>query len=155
MEEFSDLSEIQARLLNVKQTICIEGFCGSGKSHLASAISIRPARCVIRLDSFVREREAESNFSDLIDMVRLNRALSSVPEGAIFEGILARQFLPKESAASMLMIYVKSISASTGIWHDAPDPQSDAVRWLHKVDLDYHLRFQPHLRADIVYLRRE
>ncbi len=129
MEEFKDLPNLLKRLESVEETICIEGFCGSGKSCLAATLSIRPPRCVIRIDSFAKERKAESNFSDLVDLERLD--------------------------AAMITIYVKRISAGSGIWHDAPDLQSPSAHWLQREVLNYHERFEPHERADIVYVRTE
>lgn len=155
MEEFKELSSLLDYLNGVENTICIDGFCGSGKSCLASALSIRPSRCVVRIDNFARERCGESKFSDLVDLEKLNRAIDCVPRGSIVEGVLVRQLLAKKHFDAMTTIYVKRISGSSGIWHDAPDLQSPSDHWLHGEILDYHANFEPHMRADIVYLRVE
>jgi hypothetical protein len=152
VREFAKLKEIVSDL---PQSICIEGFTNSGKSYLASQLSVFPPRCVLRTDAFARQRHYDENFADLVDKTAFERSLAALPSGTVIEGVLLRHFVPAKLWSSMFWIYVK-VHSQADLWHDGftlEDPRPD--NWLDAELWDYHSAYEPHKCADVIYIRPE
>ena len=153
--ELSDISSVHEAVSRAEKRICIEGFCGSGKSPLASALSILPAMCILRVDSFCRERKGHETFFESIDTASFSSALQVMPQLTIIEGILLRQIIPENDWNNYFWIYIKRFS-KTGIWHDGLNLSDDPPAcWLDGEVMQYHENFRPHEKADIVYCRSD
>ena len=148
--------------------IGIEGFCGAGKSRLASDLVVECGCVTIDTDAFVRtkggdlhyvERLALPEILDTIKKYRQNPTLRIV-----IHGICLREILSKLDIEPDVYIYVKRLSQPTidhNLWHEGVDlemlnegscslddweePDRSAYR--------YHLAWKPHEKADAVFER--
>ena len=136
--------------------VCIEGCSGSGKSPLASEISVRPCMSVLRIDCFARQRTAKDSFSELVDVGLLNESIRQAAPHLIVEGVLARKLIDSRVLVGAYFIYVKCRSAGSGLWHyglsldDEREP-----RFLYDEVWDYHHQYKPHECADVTFERND
>ena len=146
-----ELKRLMSTLASDK-IVCIEGCLGSGKSPLASAISLRPCRSVLRIDCFARRRTTEEKFPELVDVQRLNVSIRQAAPNLIVEGVLARKLIDSNVLAGAYFIYVKRLRAVGGLWHYglSLDDERDGQFPYDEV-WDYHHQYKPHECADVTF----
>lgn len=143
----------------------IEGFTGSGKSHLADALASDLNAFVVHTDSFVMGEDETLDYLKRLDVARIAAATAlavTTHPLIIVEGICLRAVLRCANLSPTMFIYVKRI-AENGLWHDgwhlddfeARDPIAENCEEPHLSDFIYHAAERPHESANVVFERTE
>ncbi|MFZ5877073.1 MAG: hypothetical protein ACOYXU_11775 [Nitrospirota bacterium] len=167
METITDYPTLCGRFLRLPRpcVVGVEGFTGSGKSHLANALAKDAAASVVHTDQYVTGEDASLSYPDRLDYSRIrsaaNRATADSPV-TIIEGICLREVLRRSNISARVFVYVKRL-AGNGLWHDGfhlEDFESGStmaanLKEPHRSDFIYHSGDRPHEHADIVFHRVE
>jgi len=176
-EEYTDYDAFAARLRQLirehsPKIIGIEGVMQAGKTHLAGRLAQDLGAVLVEIDKCsYKNRDPERfqslpdelPYSKLIDLDALNRELSAALASAalvIVEGICLRDMLRATNRTVDITVYVKSLSANTGMWHTEYDIEdyeggSEVYEGFYKDEIDYHSRMRPHELAELVFVRVE
>jgi cytidylate kinase len=144
--------------------ITVDGRDGSGKSYLGVRLQKQFGGTLIREDDY---REASlaghfvPKFIDLIGDIRGKKP----DEPIIYESCFMQAILPNIGVQSDLSIYIKSMSPM-GQWSDEDElacleSEAEAVTQAKAMGansfriqmIEYHYRYKPYERADIIYQR--
>lgn len=139
----------------------LEGFSGSGKTHLADRLGALVPVAVCHVDSFAKKFDQPPTYIECLDIAGLRRALEQREQSrpTVVEGICLRDVLAHVGQSPAILIYLRRIGRN-GLWHDGlhlegfEAGQGD-TREPHRSDLEYHVRVRPHEQADLVYERVE
>lgn len=163
MSEFSVLRDYVRSIAN-PGVIAIEGFTGSGKSHLADALGSELCFPVIHTDEYVIGDDESLPYPDRLDYARLRLTLDGNGSGtvALFDGICARESLRRLNVRANHFIYVKRIGEN-GLWYDGfhlEDFETEQAvvennEQPHLSDFRYHVAERPHENADVIFERVE
>jgi uridine kinase len=156
------LADLVVRIehLPLPAVIGVEGFTGSGKSHLADDLAARLSATAVHLDSFLPAPAGGSQpYVERLDLPALAAALQADPV-VVVEGICLRDALDRIGGALDFAVYVRRIS-TVGLWHDGLDMDDfEAGQTVtrdepERSDMLYHCARRPHTLADCVIDRRE
>ena len=164
METLRSYEALRAKLRVLPKpcVVAIEGFCGSGKSHLADQLGRDVPALVFHIDDFATKHENPPPYLDCLrlpELIDVHTRWDRVTPW-IVEGICLREVLAACAIDASLFIYIKRLSANGRLWHDGFhlenfEAESAIELEPHLSDLKYHSRVRPHERADITYLRVE
>jgi hypothetical protein len=137
----------------------IEGVMGVGKSRLAEMLA--GELDVIRGDRFAYPDKSDRPYAQAIDRnafrVQLTNLLQE-PRWTIIEAVCLGELAPEDQFGRGLMIYVKRVAVlgqDLYAWHgfdeDGPIDNNSLSRSIH----DYHKRFRPHEKADVLIVLPE
>ena len=171
---FGDLCQLIARAITEdwprfkKVVIAVDGFTCAGKTYLAKRISDVFNVHLTHLDDYL-SRHSSGSYSNRIDSQRLRDELSTwmiadliqVIEGTCIRDVLDRYSLPLFREHTLLHIYVKRLSANSGLWHPGIELEEFEANPLRPLPpepdrsvLKYHASRRPHKCADVVFCWR-
>lgn len=176
-EEFKDYDALLVRLRALIRErspaiIGIEGVMQAGKTFLAKRLAADLHIALVEVDGASHKNRNPEHFCSLpeelpymklidLDLLRgdLVGALSS-GSPIIVEGICLRDMLAAVSRKPDMTVYVKCLSANTGLWHVGYDiedfeSESEPFEGLYRDEMEYHSRVRPHESADLVFVRIE
>ena len=147
------------------RVIAIEGFTGSGKSHLADSLAEELGFSVIHTDEFIFGDDESLPYAKRLDYKRLRATLDENGKReatTLFDGICARESLRNLGVNADHFIYVKRIGQN-GLWYDGLHLEdfegnqaiSENNEEPHLSDFKYHVAARPHEHADVVFERVE
>jgi hypothetical protein len=176
-EEFRDYEALLARLRVLirdqsPRIIGVEGVMQAGKTPLAGRLAADLGVAVVGLDeASYKNRNPERleslpdglPYRELIDLDALAGDLSGALDGrplAVVEGICLRDVLGAVGRKPDMIVYVKCLSANSGLWHAGFNVEdfesgSELFQGLHRDEMEYHSRVRPHESADLVFVRVE
>jgi len=167
VETITDYSELRDRVryLTRPAIVAVEGFVGSGKSHLASALARDVPASVVHIDEYVIGENESLPYPDRLDYNRILAAVESAHSASrvlVIDGICLRESLRRLRVSANYFVYVKRI-AQNGLWHDGfhlEDFETKSVikenrEEPHVSDFSYHSAVRPHEMADVVFHRVE
>jgi hypothetical protein len=146
--------------------IAIDGRDGSGKSYLATELHKQLGGTLLKEDDY-READLIGHFvPKFVDLIRDLRGKKPV-RPIIYESCFVQAILPQIGVKADLVIYIKNISAM-GLWSDEDElaylvDETEAVKQAKSMGanpfriqmIEYHYRFKPHEKADVIYHRAE
>lgn len=140
----------------------VDGFCGAGKSTLATDLAEQLNWPLISFDDFLPDDSMNvQSYVARLDWDRLARTIRG-QANAVLEGAFMREVVQGTVVrAEMTTVYVALCShpmPERVIWHDGmriEDGDGPAADWLTELETDYHRRWRPHEDADAICLRRE
>lgn len=139
----------------------IDGFNGSGKSHLAKAIVVEMSgECaILHVDDFLVEQQGV--YFDAIRMNDLSEAIKSCPGPLIIEGVCLSKVREHLDVKHGISVYVRRVG-SNGLWYEEDECQitsEDMIRVDNNrlaIELrQYHYDYQPFEKADYIFDRVE
>jgi len=157
------VNSVRPRLAASSHLIAVDGFSGAGKTTLVERISAALNGTAIHLDCFIDDTTTESDYLAQLRQAEIGTALQAAAPGVIVvDGICVLDVLDTLGHTPDTLLYVQRLSRQE-IWNDGidledfvTDPSSlDPSNWLAKQQFSCHVRRQPHLRADVTFLRRE
>lgn len=159
------MTALRHRAGTTSHLVGIDGFMGSGKTKLAFALAESLGGIRVSLDAYIDRDVSAEDYAEKImgpylssDLGKLKGAFQFV----IVEGICLLQVLATVSLVPASLVYVKRISTA-GLWHDGfhlEDFETDREivenqEGLHRSEFEYHSKWRPHVRAEIIYERVE
>jgi hypothetical protein len=165
MQEFTDLNALLAAVKRrigdaPRAIIAIEGHSASGKSYLSEDLAERLGAAAVGTDSYARDRSKAPTYVERIQLDSLAVDIDRLTEAGlvIIEGICLRDTLREIAIVPTAFIYLKVITVS-GLWRDEVENYLEdgqpSGNWTDRQSVEYHLRENPHDRADFVYVRLE
>lgn len=165
MEIITDYGSLLKRLSGASLPIIIalDGFTGSGKSHLAGELQRDLGACVVHTDEYVCGSDESAPYLYRLDYKRLRSDVNRASRNSsmiTIEGICLRQVLYRASFSASIFVYVKCL-ANNGLWYEkfhledfiAGNEISENRIEPHRSDYSYHVIERPHERADIIFQR--
>jgi hypothetical protein len=161
VHELEKLHNLVAKLnLNsVKKLISIDGFFGTGKSMVSAYLAQAFALPVVYVDDYFAK---DGKSLELFKFENFAATVAKLRQGSstIVDGIMVQDVLARTGSRADFFIYVKEVNRH-GIWSNGfkldklirsdddnlptkPDRFEDEL-------VEYHLRFRPHERADIIF----
>lgn len=139
----------------------IDGFNGSGKSHLADQIAAalsEPCQ-VLHLDHFLVEEQGV--FFDSLNMADVSAAINSHSGLLIVEGVCLSRVREHLGIKDGMTIYVRRIGTN-GLWYEEEECQIDSEKMIFcdtnpfAIELrQYHYDYRPYEHADYIFDRIE
>jgi len=151
-----DLDQLCVHLRTLPQgsLVGIEGFMGSGKTHLSDALGTALGWHVVHTDEFVARKDTGEPYVQVLDLQRLKQHISTavMAGSTLVDGICLGEVLARIAISVDTTVYVRRMAAN-GLWHDGlhlddfkTDPSSVASE-PGISDFQYHLRERPQERA--------
>lgn len=145
---------------------------GAGKSYLARRLATDLHVALVEVDEASYKNRSPNQFRTLpeglpylkrIDLGALSgdvAASLSSSSPVIIEGICLRDMLAAVGRKPDISVYVKILSANTGMWnlpYDIEDFESGSELFeeLYWDEMEYHSRVRPHEIADLGFVRVE
>jgi hypothetical protein len=150
----------------------VEGYMATGKTYLSRQLGEALSAGRIENDDFafkllypdgLRDAPKDAPYVKCLDLSVLGTMLTAALAEyslVITEGICLRDVLAGTGRSADVVIYLKSVSRDTGIWHRAIDLENyeagcEEFRGLHRDELEYHHRVRPHELADLLLTLRD
>lgn len=151
----ADIDELKRQMeAIIDRPICVEGFPGAGKSKLACAVGIWPARNVVRIDAFLQPQSPPADYVQSVNKGAIHDCIRSASPRVVIEGLMLRSLLDEQILRSATFVYVKRLSPKSGLWHDGLSLEAEPpTHPLYLENFKYHQSYTPHLTSHYVFER--
>lgn len=160
IESMEDLLSAVKRCTGLPPPVIgVDGLMGAGKTTVATHIADNAEGLHIGLDAYTRSDGRRPGYVRTLLLDRLERDLQGAAQRGrrvVIEGICLRRVLLEIGIEARFNIYLKRVGVS-GQWHDverlSPSlPRGEEGEYgLYESEHDYHIRYRPHERADVLF----
>lgn len=161
--EVSD--EVRRRRTDAPQIVGVDGFTGSGKSTLSTALVGSLGARLLSCDEYVDRSVKEESYCAMLrraDLIYDFRQALESHSTVILDAVCLREVVRYLEVNPHSFVYVKRVSQA-GVWNDGLDLDdfkeategSFRGKWIEREVFRYHLDHHPLERADILFERVE